>query len=88
MLRNSASHTVLIIAINESGVLFTYGEVLLVGGIAQVPVHLVLKQALLMPFGPDRRVRAEDVFREELLVSFEFFVDHSVALEATILHQI
>ena len=65
--------------INESGVRFTYVEVLLVGCIAQVPVHLVLEQAVLMPSGPDRGVRAEDVFREELLVSLEFFVDHSVA---------
>ena len=32
-----------------------------------------------MPPGPDSRVRAQDVLREELLVSLEFFVDHSVA---------
>ena len=59
---------------------FTYGDVLLVRGIAQVPAHLVLEQAVLMPSGPDRRVRAQDVLREELLVSLEFFVDHTVAI--------
>lgn len=64
---------------NESVIRVTYGEVLLVGGIAQVPGHFVLEKAVLMPSGPDRRVRAQDVFREELLVSLEFFVDHSVA---------
>ena len=74
--------------INESDVRFTYGEVLLVGCIAQVPVHLVLEQAVLMPSGPDGGLRVQDVLGEELLISLEFLVDHSVALKATVLHQI
>ena len=62
-----------------------YAEVLLVGGVAEVFVHLEADDAAFVPLGPDGRLRAQRVAHHEVLVKTKLLRDRFLPHRAAVL---